>query len=156
MKSPQVSRRVTAAFTTGAGEDGPSEKVPHAAVICVAVPGSPEGPDGAVQMSWTDEQGFLHSAHLVQWWRLDRQGLGKGVEIEVEVQARQRRNLSYPPHHVSANLVVTGDPEDKAQVLIGDPNRVGSWAYGVVFRGATLRSTSVPVEDVSGEPMVGG
>lgn len=132
-------------FATGADEDGPAENVPHAALVSSKRSETDPVPDGAVQMSWTDDRGFFHSAHLVQWWRLDRQGLGKGVVVEVAVQARQRRDLAYPPHHVSAVLVVTGDPVDEARVLIGDPAHAGSWSYGVVFRGAILRSTSVAV-----------
>lgn len=132
---------------TGAWDAEGDYSIPHAEVV--AVPGT-EGdalPDGAVQMGWADESGFQHIAHVVKWWRLDRQGLAEGVALQVDVQARQRRDLSCPPHHVSAHLVMTGDTTDTAEVMIGDPHRPGSWAYGVVIRGAVLTSTSVPVRD---------
>lgn len=122
-------------------------KVAHAEVVAVPCVEGEEHPDGAVQMKWTDETGYTHHGHLVKWWRLDRQGLGRGVELSIDVQARQRRDLSCPPHHISATLVVTGDLTDQAQVLIGDPNRRGSWAYGVLFHGAVLTSTSVLIDD---------
>lgn len=121
--------------------------VPHAEVILRASRPEHEAPDGAIQMHWTDEHGYRRGAHVVRWWRLDRQGLAPGVPVEVDVQARQRRDLSCPPHHVSASLVVTGSPADKAQVMIGDPVREGSWAYGVLFHGAVLTGTSVLVDE---------
>lgn len=121
--------------------------VAHAEVFAVPVSGGAELPDGAIQMSWTDATGFFRQVHVVQWWRLDRQGLGPGVEVRVDVQARQRRDMACPPHHVSAQLIITGDSKDKSQVLIGDPNRHGSWAYGIAFHGAMLLSTSVLIDD---------
>lgn len=121
--------------------------VAHAEVIAVGAQPEENTPDGAIQMRWTDESGFTREAHLVHWWRLDRQGLKQGLTVEVDVQARQRRDLSCPSHHVSALLLVTGDPEDKAQVIIGNPQRSGSWAYGVLFHGAVLTSTSVLVDE---------
>jgi hypothetical protein len=124
-----------------------AKSVAHAEVFAIPVPGAIEPPDGAIQMAWTDATGFYRQVHVVQWWRLDRQGLGPGVEVRVDVQARQRRDMSCPPHHVSAQLIITGDPADKAQVLIGDPERAGSWSYGIAFHGATLLSTSVLIDD---------
>lgn len=130
------------------GED--AETVPHAEVVGFVPHGAAAPPDGTVSMAWTDVHGFTRIANLVRWWRLDRQGLGEGVQITVEVQARQRRDRSCPQHHVSAELVVTSNPKDKAEVMIGDPRRPGSWAYGVQFHGALLIGTVVIVGSDSG------
>ena len=131
---------------TGAWDAEGDYSIPHAEVVAVPAIEGDVLPDGAVQMGWADETGFQRVAHVVKWWRLDQQGMTEGVALQVEVQARQRRDLSCPPHHISADLVVTGDTSDTAQVMIGDPNRPGSWCYGVVFHGAILTSTSVLVE----------
>lgn len=146
-------RRNGLTFETGATQHGPSPKVPHATLVFApadrknpaAVP-----PDGAVQMRWTDATGFENRVEVVQWWRLDRQGLEPGVEVCVDVQARQQRSVAFPPHQISATLVVTGDCEDLAQVLIGDPWRENTWFYGVEFYGALLVKTAVLVEEVPG------
>ena len=121
-------------------------RVVHAEVVALPASIMDPEPDGAVQMQWTDAPGYVHTAHVVKWWRLDQQGLCRGVPVRVDVQARQRRDMSCPPHHVSADLVVTGNAEDKAQVMIGDPDRAGSWAYGITFHGAVLNATSVWVD----------
>lgn len=118
--------------------------VAHAEVVAIpAVDGDPL-PDGAVQLAWLDNHGFGQRADVVKWWRLDRSDLKAGQVVRVDVQARQRRHMSSPPHHLTASLVVTGNTSDEVKVMIGSPDRAGSWAYGVVFHGAILVSAEVP------------
>lgn len=119
--------------------------VAHCEVMAIPPRKGAEPPDGVVQLSWTDQSGLAHRTAVVKWLRLDRGHLTKGDIVNVDVQARQRRTMASPPHHVSAMLVLTGEPSDEAQVMIGDPDRRGVWAYGVIFYGAVLVSTKVLV-----------
>jgi hypothetical protein len=128
--------------------------VAHAEVVAIpAVDGDPL-PDGAVQLAWLDNNGYGQRADVVKWWRLDRSDLKTGQVVRVDVQARQRRHMSSPPHHLTASLVVTGKTSDEARVMIGNPDRQGSWAYGVVFNGAILVAAEVPPgsESPNGSP----
>lgn len=118
--------------------------VAHAEVVAIPALAGDALPDGAVQLAWLDTQGFGQRADVVKWWRLDRSDLKTGQVVRVDVQARQRRHMSSPPHHLTASLVVTGRTADEAKVMIGNPDRAGSWAYGVVFNGAILVSAEVP------------
>lgn len=125
-----------------------SSAAAHAEVIAVPVPGSDfrDMPDGAAQLTWVDQNGTERQAEVVQWRRLDRHGLVPGTRVRVDVQARQRRDMRVPSHHVSAHLMLTHNPADRAQVLIGDPHRAGSWAFGLTFTGAVLVAAAVPVD----------
>lgn len=118
--------------------------VAHAEVVAIPASAGDPDPDGAVQLAWLDNQGYGQRADVVKWWRLDRSDLKTGQVVRVDVQARQRRSMSSPPHHLTASLVVTGVATDEAKVMIGNPDRPGSWAYGVVFNGAILVSAEVP------------
>lgn len=118
--------------------------VAHAEVVAIPASASDPEPDGAVQLAWLDNHGYGQRADVVKWWRLDRSDLKTGQVVRVDVQARQRRHMSSPPHHLTASLVVTGVATDEAKVMIGNPERPGSWAYGVHFHGAILVSAEVP------------
>lgn len=123
----------------------PRETVAHAEVVAIPPAAGAPPPDGAVQLAWLDKDGVSRRADVVQWWRLDRGKLCTGSVVRVDVQARQRRSMASPPHHLSATLILTGVVTDRAQVMIGDPDRAGGWAYGVVFHGAILIASAVPV-----------
>lgn len=124
----------------------PTERdtVAHAEVVALPAVDGEAPPDGAVQLAWLDNQGYGRRADVVKWWKLDRGDLSKGDVVRVDVQARQRRHMSSPPHHLSATLIVTGVSTDEARVMIGNCDRQGSWAYGVIFHGAILISSEVP------------
>lgn len=115
----------------------PAAVAAFAEIVAVPAPGANRLPEGTVVLSWVDRLGEPRDAEVVRWARLDRRGLEPGVEFVADVHARPRRHIRFPSHQVTARLVLTDEPTDRAQVMIGDPHQ-STWAFGVVFAGAVL------------------
>lgn len=112
----------------------------HAEVVAIPAPSVDEiqMPDGAVQLTYLCPDGSERRSEVTLWKRLDQGVFQPGLMVQVDVQARRARDLRLPVHHESRRVMLTHDPADKVQFLVGDPTGPAGWGFGVVLRGAIL------------------
>lgn len=102
-------------------------------------------PDGECQIAVTDPDGTVRLLDVVSWRRLDQGPIVAGQEFSVTVQARASRDLRLPLHSATRRFVLTLNPAESDEVVVGDVTRTGGWLFGVRLIGVRPAEQRLPV-----------
>lgn len=103
-------------------------------------------PIGDCQIAWSDHSGIASLLDVVSWRRLDQGPMIWGQEFTVTLQARASRDLRLPMYSATGTFVLTLDPGDVHEVVVGDVTRPGGWMMGVRLIGARPASRLLPAD----------